>query len=1360
MEPSPPVAKAKPARAPLGSSPTVKARLSASTRLKLEAPWLILIALMLGTFTATYQSHERGKVEAQTRFIEKARAAQQNLISELHNTEDLLRSASALVIALPKIEPRQWNNFFEAHNVSGSEVRGLVRVIYKSAVPANPILLTHDYGSLADSKLHADIEQHPSVVGAISLADKIRKLITTDSLQINNDKSSQSALVALILPVYAANSPIVPALNPTREGKAKTIPHEELPLGSKLPPPLGHLIALVRLDDIVANVSANFGQRLSLTLLGDNQILYSAAKSAAIHTAAFSEELTVNPGQRQWILRVDSTLLFERELATDTTRAIFLVGTLGTLLLTGLIWLLTRLRDQAETLAARITEKLQDQVKFTEDLIEFNPNPIFRKDAEGRFTAVNRAWEQLSGRSRKDVLGKTNHDFQRPEVALQNELADKKLYASAEGYEANEAFISNVEGHKFETIISKQVLRRADGTIDGLIGTITDITPKKKLEQDLAQQREQLDLVIRSAQQGIWDVELKPGGHRYFSERFFEMLGYSPEQPLGDTNWRKQLHPDDVESFAHELVRHFKRETPYFDTEARVLKQNGEYIWVRVRAVAQHNEEGRAIRFVGSIGDITESKEVEATMREANVRVVEAARAKEAFLATMSHEIRTPLNGVLGMAGLLSETALNGEQRDYIRLIHASGDTLLRLIDDVLDFSKIESGRMTLEAVPVEIITLVEEAFELVAEKAREKQLALIYDIREDVPFYILGDATRLRQILLNMLSNAIKFTERGEIKLTMVARRTADGKLEIEGRVADTGIGIPAERLSKLFQPFTQADASTTRKYGGTGLGLAIIRRLTQLMRGDVRIESTEGEGTTFIFTFATQVARGPLSPYMQHDVLDFVGKRLLLVESCRTRHPGMHHFLTYWGFQTTVVLAENAAAALLADPLTDIIMSDLVLPSQHGDALQRVMTDMDAARAANHQPPLASILLSTFSRLDLQQRGVVPPVRHDVFLLRPCGKPKMFDALLRAVLREFNADVGSRPFAIQPVEDVTFVEKKQRINTTAAKQTSDKLPAMSGTHIFNILVAEDNEINQRVISGILKNLHQRVTLAENGRLAVQAAVAQDFDVILMDIHMPELDGTSAMHEIRAHFAGRHCPPIVAMTAHAMAGDRERYLESGMDDYLSKPIRTADVVLLLERIYDRQIMASDESQNEKEATGTTVEPPVNHHQAASHPISASSQAVVKPIVAISKIEAIPVLDKEQLEDLRYLPAIPGGTASNSDTDPVTSLINLFQTKAIERIGIMKDCLAKQDWKQLADTAHSLRGASASVGFPRVATLCKDMELGARQLCNNQNDADLLPLQVALDEIFELIRHHYREADNALIQWLTVDSDH
>ncbi len=1400
---------------------------SPRSRLKLEAPWIILIALLLSTLVASYQSYQRAKVEAQSRYTESARAAQLNFVAALQSSVDLVEGATALVTAVPKIESSQLNVFFNAHSDANHEYQGLVRTIYSSVDPTNPLLFSRGYDAAPDGDLRGsadlnvnvkvsasdnddgDILQHPAVIKAIALADASQKMVFTDALQVaktnlappnlaqpHRQPGTSPAMVAFVIPVFAAQP-----LPPTNMGSSVAIPTKQGAL-------LGHFISIVRLNDVVAYIDANFGHRLSLALMSNNQMIYSDTKPTSQGAPAYSQLFDINSGQRLWNLRVDSTPLLEKELSSDTPRVILLVGMLGTLLLTGLIWLLTRLREQAETLAARITDKLQDQVKFTEDLIEFNPNPIFRKDAEGRFTAVNRAWEQLSGRNRRDVLGKTNQDFTNANVALPTDLVEHDLITTdfstaGADYEVNEVFISNADGQRFETIISKQVLRRADGAIDGLIGTITDISQKKKLEQDLAQQREQLDLVIRSSQQGIWDIELKPGGRTYFSERFFEMLGYRSQLQLTNTDWRAQLHPEDVPRFAQEMVRHFKKETPFFDNEVRVRKQNGEYIWIRARAVAQFNPEGRATRFVGSISDISDSKAVESTMREANVRIVEAARAKEAFLATMSHEIRTPLNGVLGMAGLLSDTPLNDEQRDYIRLIRASGDTLLRLIDDVLDFSKIESGRMTLEAIPIEITTLVEEAFDLVAEKAREKQIALIYDIREDVPFYILGDATRIRQILLNMLSNALKFTAHGEIKLTITAKRTSDGKLELEGRVKDTGIGIPADQLAKLFQPFTQADASTTRKYGGTGLGLAIIRRLTQLMNGDVRAESEVGCGSTFIFTIATQAARGPLSPYMQRNVIDFVGKQLLVVESRVSRHAGMRHFLNYWGFQATIVLPEDAATALHAAPQTDIIMTDLVLPSEEGYSLQKVMNTIDATRVARYAQPIVSILLSTFSRQELQQRNIIPPVQYDIFLLRPCGKPRMFDALMRGVLHELNADAGNhsaqtyKQIHTQPetsasaltsaaatttagplsTNSVSTDQRKSGRDRAAFDTTALLVPLQMSQPTLNILVAEDNEINQRVIVGMLKNLNQNVSLVENGRLAVAAVVASvaaaldhgvntPFDLILMDIHMPELDGVSAMREIRsyfhAHLQGQNCPPIVAMTAHAMAGDREHYLESGMDDYLSKPIKMANLLKLLTRLNNDFNNSHIDPKLPSVAIGTPLE---------KKTIMKTDAINLAPPMAItiSNPDTLPILDKEQLEDLRYLPAVPNASQSNGKTDSVGSLISLFQTKARERMTLMGSYIVQEDWKQLSEVAHSLRGASASMGFPRVALLCKDLELASRQFATaasaantsagtiNQDDTNLTAdatVVQKISEIFELIQMHYSEAETALSHWL------
>ena len=319
------------------------------------------------------------------------------------------------------------------------------------------------------------------------------------------------------------------------------------------------------------------------------------------------------------------------------------------------------------------------------------------------------------------------------------------------------------------------------------------------------------------------------------------------------------LHEDDATRFKSEMVRLFKHEIELFDVEARARRLLGDFVWVRARGIAQYGADGRATRFTGSITDITDRKKAEVELTEANVRVLDAARAKEAFLATMSHEMRTPLNGVLGMTSLLAETSLDDEQRDHIRLIRASGDTLLRIIDDILDFSKIESGRMMLESVSVELVPLVEEAFELVAERAREKRLALVFDLADNVPYYVLGDTTRLRQILLNLLANAIKFTDRGHIALSITCRSTTDSRLRLEIAIADTGIGIPADRVGTLFQPFTQVDASTTRKYGGTGLGLAICKRLVNLMGGDIRVESVEGKGSLFIFHIITEPAKGP---------------------------------------------------------------------------------------------------------------------------------------------------------------------------------------------------------------------------------------------------------------------------------------------------------------------------------------------------------------------------------------------------------------------------------------------------------------------------------------------------------------------
>jgi len=1298
-----------------------------ATLRKIELPWFILAALLISTLVTAYQNSRQLRADAEARFTEIGQAESRAISRQLHDFEDLMHGISAMAHALPTLDAMSWNAFFDVRMPAPEDYEGLIAIqfvpaISDKAVPSPP--LSRVFRSTGSARPIGNLTKVPAIAEALARSKSSPHPFASTPLEhVDGLDGGVRMPIALVMTL----------------GNAKHVADSLVPAGRRS----GYLIAIIDFNALVSRVRATSLFPVELELFDGDRLLYASAGAGANRSADMKAESMVAVGQRELRLRISSTATLEGRLHNNTPRTILLIGVLGTVLLAGLIWLLTRLREQAETLAASMTRKLQDQTKFTEDLIEFNPSPIFRKDSQGRFVSVNRAWEQLSGRDRRDILGKSYREFQRPDIAEQNEALDQKLLVSETGYEMAEAFITNADEKQFETIVAKQVLRGSDGRVEGLIGTITDVTPIKRLERELARQREQLDLVIRSSQQGIWDIELDTDGETYYSQRFREILGFGDGGFPAHFDWETTIHPDDLPAFRRHMISHFKGETPLFDIESRVLARDGDYLWVRTRAIAQRNSMGRAVRFVGSISDVTDRKQAEMKLVEANVRVTEAARAKEAFLATMSHEIRTPLNGVLGMTSLLSETTLNDEQRDYIRLIRASGDTLLRLIDDVLDFSKIESGRMTLESVPVEVVPVVEEAFELVAEKAREKDLALLFDMHDDVPYYILGDATRLRQILLNLLSNAIKFTAKGEIKLTLSSRRMQDGGLELEGRLSDTGIGIPAERAGQLFQPFTQVDASTTRKYGGTGLGLAICKRLTQLMGGDIRVESVEGRGSTFIFTVRTQTARGPLKPYMQRDVFDFIGKRLLIVDRNTNRHAIQLKRYAKWGFEVVAASPVDAADAFMKGPRFDVLLTDLVQPSPEASLLRAAMDKDDQDRVARGEPLVASILQSTVSRAELSQRGMRPPLRHDIFIMRPAGRARLFDVLMRAVLHEPNQDIATRPYTPEPIYDREFQAMMQAESATAepkspsqglAQQRQLDASARSADgHVLNVLVAEDNEVNQRVIEGMLNNMGHKCTVVGDGREAVNVAISEHFDLVLMDIHMPELDGVGAMRNIREHLIGDKCPPVVAMTAHAMAGDREHYLEAGMDDYIAKPIRSVELVKLLDRVKNRMLAAPWADRG------------------ADQILSAIPAARI-PAQTAAVDGVLPVLDLEQLQDLCFLPAASGEAASSDD--PVGGLIKLFKSKAIERMELIESMLASGDWHGVAETAHSLRGASASMGFPRVAALCKDLELSARAMQAGGDEVRIT--QADLDKLFEKISRYYTEADNALQEWLAA----
>ncbi len=1294
---------------------------------KIELPWLILAALLIATLLAAFQSARQLRLDSDARFAEIAQGEKRVLLRQLRDVEGLLYGAKAFATALPSLSQSTWDTYVGTRMQDGGTHAGLVaiQVIPNADLPRVSKTISVVLAPAPTDGSAPAWSTSPALLEAINRAAATSTLVMSQRLVAPAGVLPTADWVALVLPLNATSN--------TKNRDTSTAK------------PAGTALAIIDLADMVSGMSASPAYPVAYELFDGEKRLYprrDADATAPAHSAAeMRVELPVEFGERVLRLKISSTPQLEKSLHSEMPRAILVVGIFGTLLLGALVLLLTRLRQQAESLASSMTRKLQEQTRFTEELIEFNPNPIYRKDTAGRFVAVNQAWEQLLGRNRQDVLGKTSEQLQSPETFVLSEMHDTKVLTSASGYEAAEVVVTNTDGRQFETIIAKRILKSADGTVEGTIGTITDVTLTKQLERELGRQREQLDLVIRSSQQGIWDIALSKDGTTYYSDRFREIMGYGDGGVPPSIVWQHHIHPDDVDEFRHRMVAHFKGLTAFFDSESRIERQDHSYVWVRARGVAQHDTNGRAVRFVGSITDVSEQKNAEFALSEANGRVMDAARAKEAFLATMSHEIRTPLNGVLGVASLLSETSLNDEQHDYIRLIRASGDTLLRLIGDVLDFSKIESGQMTLESIAVEVVPLVEETFELVAEKAREKNLALLFDMHDNVPFYIVGDATRLRQILLNLLSNAIKFTEKGEITLHLSTRHTATGQLELEGRVTDTGIGIRADRASKLFRPFAQADASTTRKYGGTGLGLAIVRRLSQLMGGDVSVESVEGKGSTFIFTVKTQAARGPLKPYMQRDVFDFAHKRLLVVDRNANRRMIQQHRYSRWGFDTVTVSPGQAVQAFNAGSPFDVLLTEMEMSPAEILAMQVALEKDDHARALQGAPLISVVLQSSASRSEISQKQPAVTLRHCALVMRPAGRGKIFDVLLRAVLHEPNLDVATRPFTPTPVYEDHFQPKWSKAPPAGgSKPNAITAPDNSRHNLFlnmfggrppKILVAEDNEINQQVILGMLKHFGCESALACDGSVAVEMAIAARYDAILMDVHMPELDGVAAMEKIRAQLSGKSCPPIVAMTAHALPGDRERYLALGMNDYVSKPIRTGDLKSLFERIF------TAEGSRQPTPTESQMSPPLSQNHADA-PAPAGQ---------------LPILDTEQLEDLRYLPATSGIVHEGS---AVGGLIALYQTKAIERMGELERLLAGGQWAALAEMAHSLRGSSASMGFPRVAMYCKDLELAAREIqsgADHESDAT-----ENLSETVRLIRFHYREADAALTEWLAASA--
>jgi PAS domain S-box-containing protein len=911
-----------------------------------------------------------------------------------------------------------------------------------------------------------------------------------------------------------------------------------------------------------------------------------------------------------------------------------------------------------------ITERMQVEEKLRESeerhrmLLERLPESTVVYDMEGKTLYLNPAFEKTFGWSRQELKGK-KIDFVPPEAEAETSAAIKKMLASGQETMFFETKRLTKNGERLDVQLSTAPFHDRNGLKIGNIVILNDITERKKAEKAIKNSEQRLAQIINFLPDPTWVVDTE--GHVVTWNRAMEKLtGIEADDMVGKGNFEYALpFYGERRPVLIDLIRNWKEE---YEKEYLNIRKEGEILlsesfhphlgdgglYLSGAAGLLHDASDSMAGAIETVRDITENKRLEEELIEAKQAADDANKAKSDFLANMSHEIRTPMNAVIGMTHLALKTELSSKQRDYLDKIQASARSLLGIINDILDFSKIEAGKLDMELVDFNLDDVLENLGNLVSVKAQQKEnLEVLFAIDQNVPRYLVGDPLRLGQVLINLANNAVKFTDSGEIVVTTDLVKKNEDQITLKFSVSDTGIGLTKEQAGKLFQSFSQADTSTTRKYGGTGLGLAISKRLVQIMDGEIWVESKPGQGSTFYFTANFGLGKEKAKKFLAPDP-DLRGIKVLVVDDNATSREILQEMLESFSFEVTLAASgeegltelENASA----DQPFELVIMDWKMPKMDGiEASKQIKSHTGLPKIP------AIVMVTAYGREEVMQKA--EKVGLEGFLIKPISASVLFDTIMQAFGKELPG-------------------------TSRVAQRKEEADAMQKIQGARILLTEDNEINQQVAKEILEDAGFNVNLANNGQEALNKIKEGKFDAVLMDIQMPVMDGYAATREIRNLKSEIRNVPIIAMTAHAMAGDEEKSLTAGMNDHVTKPIDPEQLFTTLHK---------------------WIQP------SAARVAPRQPDVIKKPPVAEPVTEELPA-------SLPGFDLIDGLKRLRGNKRLYRKLLLDFGAKYTEVAAEIRNALDAKDLKQAHSMVHNLKGMAGNLAASKLHAAAQEME--------------------------------------------------